>query len=284
MVVIKKFQNKRYIKNIKYFFVKESIAGLRGKSNVLAQLSRKAKGDYLLYTDADMQLPSNWITTMLACLKSNTGVVNGYSLPQVNNIFSAMQGMDWLLAQKQLQMLYQWGIPVTAMGNNMLVKKKAYESTGGYENLGFSVTEDFQLFQAIVNQGWGFNNAFNKSKPGLTLPEKNIYSLISQRFRWMQGAFCLPFKLRFFLVLQALLLPVIIVLFLFSPAIGLLVVLLQWLLISSFIYFTIEETKQYSFRKYILFYSAYNLTLSFSLLVMYLFKVKFMWKGRKYHI
>jgi len=271
-------------KNIKCFFIKDLINGLQGKSNVLAQLTKKAKGTYILFTDADMQLPKNWIVNMLQCSSSKTGILNGYSLPLVNNMFSALQAIDWLMAQKQLQILSKWEIPVTAMGNNMLVKKEAYDSTGGYEALGFSVTEDFQLFRAIVNKGWGFDNAFNKSAPGLTIPEKTISSLISQRLRWMQGALCLPFKIRLLLILQALLLPLIIVLFLFFPVIGLSVMLLRWLLISLFLWYTIEETKQFSFRKYILFYDAYNLTLSFSLLVMYLFKVKLMWKERQYHI
>lgn len=280
--IISKYEKKH--ENIKQYFIEKKLNDLDGKANVLAVLAQQAKGDFFLFTDADMLMPQSWITSMLVYCDINTGIVNGYTIPKVTGVFSGLQATDWLLAQKQIQLLKKWEVPVTAMGNNMFLKKEAYLSTGGYENMGYSITEDFQLFKEIITQGWNFETVFNRTDAAITLPEKKLSGLLSQRLRWMTGAFNLPLKLLLPLLLQAIALPIIIVLFLFSPVLGVLIFLSHWLILTAFLFLTILETKQYLLLRYFLFYDLYNLILSSMLLVMYILKVKIIWKDRNYHI
>jgi 1,2-diacylglycerol 3-beta-glucosyltransferase len=57
--------------------VRHALGTARGKSNVLAQLSRVATTDYFLITDADMALAPDWVQTMVAAAPEGVGVVTG---------------------------------------------------------------------------------------------------------------------------------------------------------------------------------------------------------------
>ena len=48
---------------------------LRGKTNVLAQLADHATGEYLFFTDADIEVPTDWIQNILPHFKPNVGIV-----------------------------------------------------------------------------------------------------------------------------------------------------------------------------------------------------------------
>jgi len=278
--ILKAFTEQNAI--IKPIKIASNFNGLKGKSNVLAQLAQKAKGNIFLFTDADMELPNNWIQTMLSVLQENIGIVNGYTIPKPLGIIGKLQTLDWLIAQKQLKVFETFDIPVTAMGNNMLITKDAYQSVGGYEGIGFSVTEDFQIFTQIVAQSWNFTNAYNTLPPAYTLPERNLSDLITQRLRWMQGALQLPFKLKILLFLNGLFLPLCIILCLFAPFVAITFFILRWITIVLITLTIVLETKQPKLLKCIWFYDFYNLLLSFVLLVVYPFINTIHWKGRKY--
>lgn len=84
---------------------------------------------------------------------------------------------------------------MTAVGNNMLVRRAAYESIGGYETLAFSVSEDLQLFGQVVAQGWQFRNLVAPGALGVSGPQPTWRCLLRQRQRWMKGAGRLPWQL-----------------------------------------------------------------------------------------
>ena len=138
--------------------ITESVNGLSGKANVLAQLARQAKGEYLFFTDADTQVPPDWLTEILRAFTGNTGVVTGVTLPEGVSFFDKLQTLDWLYNLTLTHLVSSVGIPITAMGNNMAVSRSAYKAVGGYESLPFSVTEDYVLFRAILAKGVRFSD------------------------------------------------------------------------------------------------------------------------------
>jgi cellulose synthase/poly-beta-1,6-N-acetylglucosamine synthase-like glycosyltransferase len=95
-----------------------------------------------------------------------------------------------------VQVVSDLGRPVTAMGNNMLVTRAAYQATGGYEALPFSVTEDFALFQAVLAAGFGFRQVFEAAVRADSLPMPTWAALLRQRRRWLRGVAGLPLRLR----------------------------------------------------------------------------------------
>ncbi|MCB2380114.1 glycosyltransferase [Hymenobacter sp. BT635] len=174
--------------------IRQKLGTARGKSNVLAHLSRAATADTFLITDADMAPAPDWVQTMLAAAPEGVGVVTGITTAG-GNVFGRLQGLDWLFGLNLIRLLTDLGLPITAVGNNMLVTRAAYESIGGYEALAFSITEDLQLFEQIVRQGWGYRNIITPKALGISVPQPTVRHLLHQRKRWMKGTVRLPWQL-----------------------------------------------------------------------------------------
>ena len=176
--------------------ITETLGQARGKANVLAHLTRQATTDFFFITDADISLPRTWIAGLLAHAAPGVGTVTGITAVGGPQLFHQLQGIDWLLSLSMVQVVSDLGRPVTAMGNNMLVTRAAYEATGGYEALPFSVTEDFALFQAVLAAGFGFRQVFAAEIRADSLPMPTWATLLRQRQRWLRGVAGLPLRLR----------------------------------------------------------------------------------------
>jgi 1,2-diacylglycerol 3-beta-glucosyltransferase len=174
--------------------IRHRLGTARGKSNALAHLCRAATTDYFLLTDADMAPPPGWVQAMLGAAPAGVGVVTGTTTAG-GGLFGRLQGLDWLFGLSLIRLLTDCGLPVTAVGNNMLVTRAAYESIGGYEALAFSVTEDVQLFAQLVAQGWHYRNLIDPQVLGVSVPQPTVPHLLHQRKRWMKGTGRLPWQL-----------------------------------------------------------------------------------------
>ena len=176
--------------------ISDTLGAARGKANVLAHLARHATTEYFFITDADISVPPTWIAALLTQAAPGVGTVTGITAVRGPRLFHRLQGIDWLLSLSMVQVVSDLGRPVTAMGNNMLVTRAAYEATGGYEALPFSVTEDFALFKAVLARGFGFRQVFNLEVRADSLPIPTWPALLKQRRRWLRGVEALPLRLR----------------------------------------------------------------------------------------
>ena len=123
----------------------------RDKSNVLARLCRSATTDYFLFTSADMALGSSWVHTMLGAAAQGGGVVTSSTMAG-GNLFGRLQNIGWLFSLSLIRVLTDAGVPVTTVGNNMLVTRAAYASVCDFAALAFSTTEDLQMFAQTVSR------------------------------------------------------------------------------------------------------------------------------------
>ena len=256
--------------------------GLQGKTNVLAQLADKAKGEFLAFTDADIVVPKQWLKSMVGYFEEKTGVVTGVTVVQSGGFFGLFQGIDWVFALAMVRILTALGFPVTAMGNNMMVRKSTYDSTGGYRAIGFSVTEDFALFNAIVKAGWGFKNVIHSSVSAVSEPVRGMMSLLHQRKRWMHGALKLHWSIVLLLILQALYYPLILALLIYSPIKAMEIVAMKVFLQALFIAISLLKTRSFKHVLALPIYEIYAGIFAMCLSVFYLLPVKMKWKGRSY--
>jgi len=172
--------------------IASTLGQARGKANVLAHLARRARSAYFFITDADISLPRTWVPAMLAHAAPGVGTVTGLTVVQGPTALARLQGFDWLFALSLMQVASDSGQPMSAMGNNMLVTRAAYEATGGYEALPFSVTEDFALFEAVNARGYDYRQVFEPLVRAASLPAPSWSDLLRQRLRWMRGVAALP--------------------------------------------------------------------------------------------
>lgn len=268
--------------NISLFRIDKLEQGLNGKANALARLAQSARGEYLLITDADVVVPPTWIGGMVSSVRENTGIVNGITLVKARFLFGLFQSFDWTRSLSYIQVLGGKKVPVTAMGNNMLITKEAYDSVGGFEATKGSITEDFSIFRKIVDAGYGYRTYFNETVLAFTKAQTGFGALLVQRKRWMKGAMKLPALLVVMLFLQALFAPAIVGIFFYSKMMAIALFGLKVSMQSILLLKAHELLKlRPRFILYV-FYEFYNIILTMCLMIFYFVPLKLRWKGRKY--
>jgi cellulose synthase/poly-beta-1,6-N-acetylglucosamine synthase-like glycosyltransferase len=268
--------------NFRLFQIGTNVGSARGKANVLAQLAHQARGKYLFFTDADIQVSAHWIQGMLAACEHNTGIVAGMTIVKGNTLFHHLQSLDWIYGFGLVHLLMARNIPITAMGNNMLVTREAYQTTGGYEQVAFSVTEDYALFHTIVKKGFGFKHLLNKDILAYSKPVTSFVDLLRQRKRWMAGAVKLPFYIQCLFLIQALVFPAAIGFLWFVPKVSLMLCLGKLLIDAVYLLWILGRINELPLIRYVLLYELYIIVFSPATLLYYFMSGKVQWKGRQY--
>lgn len=163
--------------------------GLKGKTNAVAQGIERSRGEIILFTDADCVVPERWVEeTVKYYSEENVGLVSGFTSLRSGTLFEAVQALDWFVLFSIAAATIRLRFPVTAVGNNLSVRRKAYDAVGGYRHIPFSVTEDYALFHAITSTG-AFKAKFPVDAGTLveSLPCENWKSLYHQKKRWFTG-------------------------------------------------------------------------------------------------
>ncbi|MDX5345691.1 MAG: glycosyltransferase, partial [Hymenobacteraceae bacterium] len=213
----------------------------------------------------------------------DTGIVTGITTVSGNSFFSEMQRLDWLYALGLMQVVSDLGLPVSTMGNNMLITRKAYEATGGYGKIQFSVTEDIALFQEVLKKGFGFRNVYQPEVLAWSEPALSLVQLLHQRKRWMKGSMHLPWYMIVIFVVHASYYPVLLP-FLFNAAFPFAVAVftLKLVLQSIFVHFCAKRAKiRVEAHQYILL-EVYLMLTSLLLILFFFLPTGIRWKERRY--
>lgn len=268
--------------HITLFHITENLGKARGKANVLAQLARKATGEYFFITDADIHVNPEWINSMLPHLSDETAMVSGVTIGKGTNTFEHLQAIDWTYFNAVLTGTANLGIPCTAVGNNMLITRKAYLQTGGYEQLEFSVTEDYALYKAVRNLSLKTKNICTVGSYHYTQTLPTFKAILHQRKRWLTGGRQLPLYWWFMLFVFGLFWPCIIVIAYMNPALALKCWLLKFILEAAIINRQLLRLQQPSEFLFLLFHQVYSFISSMAVAIFYFLPFKFVWKNRTY--
>ncbi|HEX9956105.1 MAG TPA: glycosyltransferase family 2 protein [Fibrella sp.] len=257
-------------------------AAINGKANVLAQLAQQAQGEFLFITDADVRVPATWLTGLLHEFGTKTGIVTGTTTVTGPGLWARLQAIDWLLAFGLIHLGTKAGLPLTGSGNNMAVRREAYDSVGGFTGIPFSVVEDYTLFQAIVAKGYGFAHRLDADVLAQTLPTPSLGTYLQQRKRWMKGAFSLPLPLLGGVIFQYLLVPLLVLVCLFSSKAALFIYIAKWLAQTTLLIWTMQRTRQLHRWFDSLLFEPYQVILGVISVLYYFLPFPIRWKGRTY--
>lgn len=165
-----------------------TVHDLKGKANAIAQAIEKSTGEIILTSDADCVVPAQWVEDTVAQYDEHTGCVCGFTLIRGTGMFAGMQAVDWAYLLTIASAGVGWHRSLSAVGNNMSFRRQAYEDVGGYQGVGFSVTEDFALFKAISYEtDWVVRYPVRKSTLVWSEPCETLQALYSQKKRWGRG-------------------------------------------------------------------------------------------------
>lgn len=162
---------------------------LKGKTNAIAQGIDASRGEIILFTDADCIVPQQWVEeTVKYYSEENVGLVAGFTSLRAKNSFEGIQALDWFVLFSIAAATIRLHFPVTAVGNNLSVRRTAYEEVGGYRNIPFSITEDYALFHAITSTGsWKAKFPIDPQTLVESLPCSSWEELFRQKKRWFTG-------------------------------------------------------------------------------------------------
>lgn len=166
---------------------------LAGKQHALAAGIEQATGGIILMTDADCIVPPGWIRSMAAAFdEPSAGIATGLvEMPDSSRFWVNLQRADLahLLATEWGAIGVGW--PVTAIGNNLALRREAYDDAGGYAALPRTIVEDCAIVQAISRKGtWNAVMAHPEAAVE-TEPVPRVSSFFRQRARWSTGTFLL---------------------------------------------------------------------------------------------
>lgn len=270
--------------NFSLYNIESTLGKGRGKANVLAHLAHEAKGEYYFITDVDVLLPESWIKRLLFEFDTDVALVSGTTMCERGSVFATMQSIDWLHFMGYIKAFATVGVSCTSVGNNMAVRAKAYWETGGYENMDFSITEDYKLFKELTEKGWEWRNILDKESLGFAWYIKDVKEMLHQRKRWLIGARELPWNWKILIIIYGLFIPALLYLFIVDPLLALQVWLAKTMLQIVFIGILSmkAEIKPFRFVTFLL-YELYVAINTISTAIFYILPIKSSWKGRIYN-
>jgi 1,2-diacylglycerol 3-beta-glucosyltransferase len=275
--------------NLKVLRTGEEIEHLRGKVNALAQGMDAATGEFVMITDADSTVHPNWVREYLKFYSEDTGMVASITLLERKYFLDGVQSIDWSYLLGLAAASANINVPLSVIGNNISVRRAAYDDVGTYRNIPFSVTEDHALFQAI----WDKKQADGSPKWKVRFPVQRDLTVMSQpcpdfrawwrqKHRWVKGGEGLKF-VGYLIFIIGLLAHVAMVsaLFVLPLTWGLIAIGVKWAADLLIIFPVLTRTRMQSLLKYFPIYEIYLALFVFSMPIMIMQKnVK--WKGRVY--
>jgi cellulose synthase/poly-beta-1,6-N-acetylglucosamine synthase-like glycosyltransferase len=167
----------------------KSRGDLKGKTLAIANGIEYSVNEIIMTTDADCSVSSTWAKTLASYyVDEKIALVNGMTNQYDVNVFSGIQSIDFILLLSAASGTMNLGRPMSCIGNNMSYRKSAYDEVGGYEGLGFSVTEDYRLLMAINNLK-KYKTIYPVDKKSLVTSKacSSVKELYQQKKRWSVG-------------------------------------------------------------------------------------------------
>lgn len=260
--------------------------GDTGKKQALSYGLSKAKGNYVLFTDADCTHRPLWINSMVQASKlTNSGWVGGaVSYHGGKGLSAFFQKLE----SAYLVMISSFTIsnrtPTTCNGANILIKKEVLLDVNGFEGLMHTPSGDDELLMQKIAKKTAVKLAFNYNLHSTvtTSTATTWRELVNQRIRW--GS-----KLKHNLLPYNKLLSALVFLFhlfclmgvVFSVKITLAVLLLRFLIEwYGGKLFLSQQRESFKIYYFMISFFVYPLYVNF-MAILTQFK-SFSWKGRDY--
>jgi len=254
-----------------------------GKANAVDFAICNSSGEIIMITDADCRVNNAWVKKTAGYFTTDVKMVCGYTQISGTGLFDAVQGLDLLYLLTIASGNASSGKPVSCIGNNMAFTREAYNAIGGFEKLGFSVTEDQQLLKAVYEiDKTGIVFPSESETVITTKPLKGIKEFISQRKRWGKGGmdtgpYGLAMQMLAFFLNVSIIISAVLYLNMFFILLGLKLSADTFLLIISSRRLSIK----YKLR-YIPLFELFNILYICILPFLILMDPKISWKGEKY--
>ena len=176
--------------NLHLLSVDNSFPEMVAKKRPMSVGIHRARGEWILTTDADCTVPPTWVASMAAYMAADTGVVIGFSQLTSRSFFDRLQAYDFLTLMAAAAGTVGMRMPLAASGQNFAYRKCLFEKIGGFRDIAHRPSGDDVLLLQLLRQAWDGRIAF-AADPGAfatTHRSETPLSLWQQRKRWASNA------------------------------------------------------------------------------------------------
>ena len=254
----------------------------QGKVNALIQGIDAATGEFICITDADCTVSPCWVSNYVQWFSPGVGMVSSIAVLDSLAPFDAAQSCEMIQLLSMSMSAIDHGFSVSIIGNNLALRKEAYEEIGGYRAIPFSITEDIALFQAMWHSRWKVLFKGNDELLVQSKPPDSFRMWWRQKQRWVVGGKAIEWPGAVILALGYVgIAAIFIALCSSSPQQLLLTIGLKFLADLLILVPTMISLKQ---LRLLPFFPVYELYLTFYLICVPIqfFQKKVTWKGRDY--
>jgi len=157
------------------------------KKEALLKAIQHATHNYLITTDADCELPKNWLQYFNTCIvKGEAEFIAGPVIYKASSTFlNRFQSLDFLSLQAATLGGFGNKHPFLCNGANLCFQKKAFLNVNAYqENKQIASGDDIFLLEKMVKAKANIQYLANYNASVTTVPPKSWRILLQQRIRW----------------------------------------------------------------------------------------------------
>ncbi len=164
---------------------------LSGKQQALDVGAARSHHEWLLFSDADMRFSEDWLASWAKNAARGGDMTFGRTalMEETSGVFSFVQRFQLEFLFATAYAFHIAGIGGSCMGNNLLVRKNAYNGIGGQAGLGYSMVEDRDLYAAFRRRRMQIVPAEPFSAQAFTSPCETAGRFYHQALRWARGGF-----------------------------------------------------------------------------------------------
>ena len=184
------------------------------KKRALDSGIKRAKNEWLLFTDVDCRLNPGWVTGMVSHFEDDVDYVVGYSeVTRGNQWVTRFQALDFLMLMIAARGTTNSGSAWASTGQNQAYRKSLFNSVGGFSQITKELQGDDSLFLQVCRQNKSAKVVFADNLNCRTIARQEVswMSFIKQRLRWAGDANLMwKFNTTFFIsILNTFLLPLL---------------------------------------------------------------------------
>ena len=187
--------------------ITETSSEMPAKKFALEQAITASTGEILCFTDADCLPPKSWVSSLVRCFDTSTGLVAGYSpyhqpdKGRLAPLFSSFLRFEELRAAVWTAGSLGWNLGWLCTGRNLAYRRSVWEEVSGFEKIKHSISGDDDLFLQIVRRTtkWKIRYVGTPESHVPTSPPSSLREFVNQRTRHFSAGkfFTWPMKLFF---------------------------------------------------------------------------------------
>lgn len=157
-----------------------------GKKAALTAAIQKAKGQLIMTTDADCQLPNSWISRTVGQFDDQTHLLVGAVRMKGKLFTDQLQQLEFASLIGSGAATLGWQMPTMANGANLAFRKSSFMVVGAYEGNSHIASGDDEFLMRKIHQRFPGSIFFNHNADTVveTHAHDSLRSFFHQRIRW----------------------------------------------------------------------------------------------------